>query len=217
MSSKLRKIYLVRHAESIWNEERRIQGSCIDVPLSDTGRNQARMLGRRLGELSFGSVYSSDAVRALETARIALGDDHSIKVMSELRELNLGDWEGRLVSEIKEEYPGEVERWYKRPSGIRINGGENIGSFRRRSVAVIERIVKTSNGADVLVITHGGIICTYLTSILNMNLDDLWSLSLPNASITTVVFDFRPRLRSFGDTAHLSGGAMGLDGMPSSL
>ena len=66
MSSELRRIYLVRHAESIWNEERRIQGSCLDVPLSDTGRNQARMLGLRLGELSFGSVYSSDAVRALD-------------------------------------------------------------------------------------------------------------------------------------------------------
>lgn len=217
MSSDLRKIYLVRHAESIWNEERRVQGSCINVPLSATGRSQALRLGRRLKNLSFHHVYSSDADRALETARIALGDNRPITSLSELRELNLGDWEGRLISEIKEEFPGEVDRWYRRPTTVRINGGEDIRSFRERSVAVMEKIISSSNGADVLVITHGGIICTYVTSLLNMDLDDLWSLSLPNASITTVVFDFRPRLRSFGDTAHLTGDAMGLDGMPSSL
>ncbi|MCK4235815.1 MAG: histidine phosphatase family protein, partial [Candidatus Krumholzibacteria bacterium] len=67
------------------------------------------------------------------------------------------------------------------------------------------------------VVTHGGFICSYLTHLLNMDLDDLWCFSLPNASITTVVLDFRPRLRSFGDASHLREDAVGLDGMPSAI
>ncbi len=216
MAGSMRKLYLVRHAESLWNKERKVQGSCCEVPLSETGRIQAGLLGGRLKDLSFGKVYCSDALRAAQTAELAIGKDHPVRFSKELRELSLGAWEGRLISEIEAECPGEIGLWYRNPTQVHIDGGEDMFSFRDRSVRAIEGIVESSGRVNVLVITHGGIICSYLTHILNMDLDDIWSFSLPNASITTVVLDFRPRLRSFGDTSFLDGGAAGLDGMPAS-
>jgi probable phosphoglycerate mutase len=215
MSPEPRKLHLIRHAESIWNREQRVQGTCPGVPLSDTGRLQAVLLGKRFETLDFDRVYCSDAERAVETARIALGDDHPITFMSELQELSLGTWEGKLKSEISEEFPGALEQWYTRPADVEIEGGDDLRLFRTRTVAVMEQIIDSEASGNVLVITHGGVICTYLTHICNMDINDLWSFSLPNASITTVVIDFRPRLRAFGDTSHLSREAIGLDGIPS--
>jgi broad specificity phosphatase PhoE len=205
MRDTLRTIYLIRHAETVWNSERRVQGTYRDVPLSETGRRQAELLGARLRTLSFEHVYSSPAVRALETARIALGDGHPITVADALHELSLGVWEGRLISEINEENPGAIDSWYRDPTAVRVEGMEEMPKFRERSVSVMREIIESTGQGNVVVVTHGGIICTYLTSILNMSLTDLWGFSLPNASITAVVLDFRPRLRSFGDIAHLDG------------
>jgi broad specificity phosphatase PhoE len=213
----VRKLYLVRHAESAWNSEHRVQGTCLDVPLSPTGRAQAELLGRRLRTLPLAAVYSSDAERALETTRLALGDRFPFERAAELRELSLGEWEGRLISEIRAETPERIDTWYRRPTAVRLAGAENLHLFRERVVSFMDKIIASPDGGDVAVVTHGGVICSYLTYLLNMSIDDLWSFSLPNASITTIVLDFRPRLRSFGDTAHLDAEALGLDGMPAPL
>ncbi|MCX5754378.1 MAG: histidine phosphatase family protein [Candidatus Krumholzibacteria bacterium] len=211
-----RKIYLVRHAESAWNRERRVQGTALQVALSPMGRTQARLLGGRLRALPLEAVYSSDARRTLETARLALGEDVPLKVSAEIRELSLGEWEGRLIGDLRDADPEKLDAWYRRPSTVKIEGGEDLVRFRKRVVTFMDGSAASGVG-DVAVITHGGVICIYLTHILGMHVDDLWSVSLPNASITTVVLDFKPRLRSFGDTSHLDGSALGLDGMPAPL
>lgn len=209
-----RKLYLVRHAESLWNSERRVQGTCLDVPLSPVGRAQAGLLGKRLRALAVVAFYTSDARRAVETARLALGDDRELIVDPSLRELSLGEWEGRLIADLRREMPERLETWYRRPSTVPIAGADDLASFRERAAAAIDRILAAHDGGDVAVVSHGGFICSYLTWTLGMSVDDLWSFSLPNASITTIVIDFKPRLRAFGDTAHLDPPAIGLDGMP---
>lgn len=213
-SSPPRKIYLVRHAESSWNRERRVQGTCLAVPLSHTGRTQARLLGRRLGAIPLGVVYSSDAERTLETARLSLGEGRRIEVSSEIREVGLGEWEGKLIADIRAEDPEKIDAWYRKPSTVRIKGGEDLHVFRERVVSYMEKIIASPEGGDAAVITHGGVICVYMTHLLGMHVDDMWSFSLPNASITTIVLDFKPRLRSFGDSAHLDASVLGMDGMP---
>jgi len=217
MPAVSRKIYLVRHAESVWNSEHRVQGQCLDVALSPTGKTQARLLGMRLRSFPIASVYSSDAERALDTARLAFGDERRLETMSELREMSLGEWEGRLISDIRAESPVQVETWYRRPSAAGVAGADDLHSFRERVVSTMDRIIASSSDGDIAVVTHGGVICAYLTYLLDMDVDNLWSFSLPNASITTVVLDFKARLRTFGDTAHLDTGALGLDGMPAPL
>ncbi len=215
--NELRKLHFVRHAESVWNGERRVQGTCPGVLLSERGREQARLLGERLRRMEFSAVYSSDAERAVETARIALGGEREISLRSELRELTLGAWEGRLIGELRKEAQDQIDLWYRAPTKVEIDGAENLYAFRDRVVSAIENIIDSSGEGDLLIFTHGGAICVYLTHIFKMDLDDLWSFSLPNASITSIVLDFRPRLSSFGDTAHLMGNALGLNGMPSAF
>jgi broad specificity phosphatase PhoE len=216
MVSSPRKVHLIRHAESAWNLERRVQGTALDVALSPTGREQARLLGRRLRSLPLEAVYSSDAGRTLETARLALGEGFPLRISEEIRELSLGEWEGRLIEDLRAEDPAKLDAWYRRPSTVKLERGENLAAFRGRVVSFMDANAAAHAG-DVALITHGGVICVYLTHILGMNVDDMWSFSLPNASITTVVLDFKPRLRSFGDTAHLDAAAIGLDGMPAPL
>lgn len=212
-----RKLYLVRHAESLWNSERRVQGTCLEVPLSAVGRAQATLLGARLRALAVSAFYSSDARRAMETAQLALGDGRQFHVDPSLRELSLGEWEGRLIADIRRETPEKIETWYRKPSAAAVEGAEDLVSFRTRAVRAIDRILASHGGDDVAVVSHGGFICSYLTWTLGMSVDDLWSFSLPNASITTIVIDFKPRLRAFGDTAHLDPPSLGFDGMPSPL
>jgi len=210
-----RRLYLVRHGESEWNLQRRIQGNSASNALSETGRKQAALLGAEFERLKFSSVYCSDVERAVETAGIALGDEVDIEFLEGLREISFGSWEGKLIEEIKEESPGMIEEWFESPSGVLIDGGENLFSFRERIVETFDRIIAESKEGNILVICHGGVICSYLTHVLGMDLDGIWSFSLPNASITTLVLEFRPRLRLFGGTSHLTEEAAGFDGMPS--
>lgn len=215
MDHDKRRLYLVRHAESVWNAERKVQGTCPGIALSEQGREQARLLGNRLREMEAEAVYCSDAERAVETARLALGNGREIILMKELRELSLGEWEGRSIVELCEEEPSLINLWYREPTKVRVKGAEDIFAFRDRIVRAIGSISDASDGGDVIIIAHGGVICAYLTHILGMNLDDLWSFSLPNASITTIILDFKPRLLGFGDTAHLMSGVRGFDGISS--
>jgi len=215
MDHDKRKLYLVRHAESVWNAERKVQGTCPGILLSERGREQARLLGNRLRTIEAEAVYCSDADRAVETARLALGDEREIVLMKELRELSLGEWEGRSIVELCEEEPSLINRWYREPTKVRMKGAEDIFCFRDRIVGTIESIVAAPHGGNVIIVTHGGVICAYLTHVLGMDLDDLWSFSLPNASITTIILDFKPRLRAFGETPHLTSGAPASDGISS--
>jgi broad specificity phosphatase PhoE len=215
MSEKVRKMYLVRHGESVWNVQRRVQGNSMRNALSKKGKRQSRLLGEKLRSMEFDSVYCSNVERAVETAGIALGDSATPNYMEELREVSFGNWEGRLINEIKKDEPGELEKWFHKPASVSIKGAEDLFSFRERVVGAFEKIVRGGNGGDILVISHGGVICVYLTHLLGMSLDDMWAFSLPNASITLIVLDYRPRLRLFGDTSHLDAAALGFDGMPS--
>ena len=194
-----------------------MQGTCLQVPLSPRGRAQAQLLGNRLKALRLQAVYSSDAERALETARLSLGEDVRVEISREIRELSLGEWEGRLISDLRAENREKLEAWYRTPSAVRLEGGEDLVAFRKRVVSFFDGIIDSPDGGDAAVITHGGVICIYLTHLLGMHVDGIWSFSLPNASITAVLLDFKPRLRSFGDAAHLEGAALGFEGMPTPL
>ncbi|RJR31229.1 MAG: histidine phosphatase family protein [Candidatus Latescibacterota bacterium] len=175
------------------------------------------VLALQLGELGDRAVRQAERLVRLRINRLALGDGREIVVDPALRELSLGDWEGRLVADLRGETPERIEAWYRKPSSVTIPGADDLAQFRARAVETMDRILAAHEDADVAVVTHGGFICSWLTWALGMSVDDIWSFSLPNASITTVVLDFKPRLRAFGDTAHLDAPSIGLDGMPSPL
>jgi len=213
MSDTIRRIHLVRHGESTWNAVRRVQGNHDDVHLSELGRAQAVHLGLRLRSMEFASVFCSNMERARETVLIAFGDDHPIEFIDDLREISFGEWEGLLVSEVQERYPGELELWFESPSKVTIAGAEPFGEFHERAIRTVDGIIDDTEG-DILIVSHGGIICAWLTHVLGMSPDDIWSFSLPNTSLTTVMIDSRQRLRLLGDVSHLDGKTLGFDGMP---
>jgi broad specificity phosphatase PhoE len=133
-------ILLARHGETDWNRDLRFQGHA-DVPLNDTGRAQARELARSLAEEPFDAVYSSDLLRARETAEIVASRlGLAVELDEGLREIDVGSWQGSTRSEL------DGREW----------DGEAYDDHRRRTVASILRIAERHPDASVLVVAHGG-------------------------------------------------------------
>ena len=147
-------ILLARHGETDWNSERRWQGHA-DQPLNDVGREQARELAETLADRAVDVVYSSDLLRAHETALIVadrLG--LPVEVDAGLREVDVGDWAGRLVSEIENADPEGFQLW--RQGRKAWNGGESYEEMGERVVGAVLLIAGHHPGQTVLIVTHGG-------------------------------------------------------------
>lgn len=196
-------IFLVRHAESTWNSQKRIQGQ-KDPPLSAYGKREAKLVGKRFKELTFDEVCASPLKRALETARAIVGKKTHISVHEDLREINLGKWEGKTLSQIRKQYGEKFDRWAVRPDRIPIPGGEDFRAFVRRVKKALRRVERNNPGGNVLIVSHGGVISTYVTVVLNIKPVDVWCVTVKNASVTIVeVKEDLRRLVTFNDISHL--------------
>jgi probable phosphoglycerate mutase len=147
-------ILLARHGETDWNSERRWQGHA-DRPLNEVGRQQARELAETLTDRAIDVVYSSDLLRAHETALI-VGERLGLPVSVDagLREVDVGDWSGRVHSEIEGLDPDGYRRW--REGGKGWAGGESYEEMGERVVAAVLRLAARHPGETVLIVTHGG-------------------------------------------------------------
>ncbi len=142
------EILLVRHAETDWNVQRRVQGHS-DTPLNETGRDQARALADELAGEEIEAVYSSDLLRAHETARI-VADRLGLDVVAsrDLRERDFGTWEGLTDEEIFARYPeAHNGSW---------GDAETREEMTRRVLEALERIAEAHPEGRVLVVSHGG-------------------------------------------------------------
>jgi len=206
----MRVLHLARHGQSESNASRRFQGA-QDVPLSDLGRRQAAALGGvwKTGRLRH--VYASPLERARETARaVASGLGLDVTLVDELRELSLGEWEGRTVDEIRAQPGDPYSRWVRDPVAHCPPGGESLADVQARALRAIAA-AHPDGDDDVLVVAHGGVISTYLAHYLGLPLSSIWRLTLSNGSLTRVA---PPRVLSVNDTAHLdaldgAGGPLG--------
>jgi broad specificity phosphatase PhoE len=202
-------LYLIRHAETEYNREGRVQGF-TDSALSELGRRQSRRLRERIRSIGIGAAACSPSSRASETARIALDRNLALEVFDGLREMHLGVWEGRVAADIRREYPEEVKLWFDRPSELRLEGGETLRGFRRRVSHTMDAIRERHPDGTVAIFTHGGVIRVYLTRLLGMKLDDVWRFRIHNTSLTRVLFPGnRPRIDLLGDVSHLDGMPVG--------
>ena len=148
------RIYLVRHGETVWNVEKRLQG-WKDSPLTENGLRNAERLAERLDGTRIDRIFSSDQKRALTTAQIiAKGRGIPVEVISELRELNFGSWEGMTLFEIEDKYPMEYKTYKRNPDKYTSVGGESIEKLFNRVEHALRRI-STCGEESVLVVTHG--------------------------------------------------------------
>ncbi len=198
------KLLLVRHGQTLWNHIARYQGHS-DIDLSDTGRNQAKLLSLRLATVSLQAVYASDLKRALDTARI-IAEPHGLAVQAlpQLREINFGAWEGLTFQEIEARYPDIANNWHSSPGSVRIPGGETFQELMERVYSTVQDLVNSNDSGTVAVITHGGAIRSIICALLGIDLNNLFRIRQDNAALN--IIDFYDRygiLNLLNDTHHL--------------
>lgn len=167
-------IHLVRHGQTEWNLERRVQGH-TESYLTAEGQDQARQVARQLQSISFDAAYSSSSIRAVDTARHILHyHSLSLNTRDDLREIYLGSWEGRLHDELKEAYPEEHRIYWDDPSQFEFSGAETFHQLQARAVSAIEDIASKHQGETVLVVSHGLFIKVVLSHYEGRHLRELW-------------------------------------------
>ncbi len=148
-------LHLVRHGETAWNAEGRMQGS-IDVPLNETGRAQAQVAADALAQRSIGAVIASDLSRARETAA-AIAGRHGLEVVTDpaLQERDFGVVEGRLYDEGKAEYG---DRWdvLLRGNDEHFEGGESTRQHYERVAGFMDRLMAAPPAVEIALVSHGG-------------------------------------------------------------
>src|SRR5262245_46711037 len=145
---------IARHGETDWNRERRWQGHA-DPPLNDLGREQACALAERLRADPLDAIYSSDLARARETAEIV---GRRLGIDARLREVDVGEWSGLTTPELERLHPDGLRR--RRFGGTGWERGESYAAMGARVVEALRDIAATNAGRRVLVVTHGGPMCS---------------------------------------------------------
>lgn len=176
---------LIRHGETLWNQQARMQGQ-NDSPLTTTGLEQARKLARRLKDVAFTALYSSDLGRAHQTARcIADETGHEIIVDQGLRERSFGIFEGLTNAEIQVRHPEDYAIFARRDAEYVVPGGESASAFRTRVVQTLEAIAGRHRGESITVVTHGLVLDALYRTASGMAYEVQRGFPLLNCSVNT--------------------------------
>lgn len=206
INTRMLKLYLIRHGETQWNAEGRIQGH-TDIELNERGWEQARRLAARMaGEGAFDAIYASPLRRALDTAAL-LGDALRLSVISDARliERSLGQLEGLTMNDIKEKFAEVHRAWHAGGVRPRIPDEEARELFVERTRGFIQDMRARHHDGRVLAITHGGTINMLLLMGLKLDPEHPLPFHIDNASLNLLQWDTRDaRLRLLNDTCHLS-------------
>ena len=197
--------FLVRHGETDWNLEGRVQGHS-STPLNDTGRLQAKRIGERLSTVRFAAAYASDLPRVVETAAAILNShDTSLQTVVELREKSYGTWEGKTAKQLEDEDPVSYARLFEDNITFAPPGGESDSDLIDRASLAVERLkLAHQNDENVLVVSHGGTIRAILVLLLGLPKEVIWRFYLANGSLSVVnVYPQNAVLDLWNDKSHL--------------
>ena len=204
----MKRCYLVRHAQTAWNQENRLQGK-TDLSLDLTGQAQAQALGEWFAAKPLAHVVTSSLARARQTAdAIVSASGHRLKpiVDSAFEEMNLGVWEGLTADQVEQNFPGAYRQWRIRPSSVTIPEGEAAEIFLSRVEDAFKRLRDTvSQDEECVVVTHGGVIAALLAHLLQGSYDTfLCRLRLDNAGVTIIESGVRfPHVLQINSVSHL--------------
>ena len=202
----MKTLYIVRHGETEWNKIGRYQG-ITNVPLNENGIAQAKACGNALKDVHFDRILSSDLSRALVTAETIRGNRQlEIKTDERLREINFGDWEKLLFTEIEERWPGLIDQMYRRPDIVKVPNGESFQEVQDRAWSAVSDFLNENNEDETILITcHGG---TILCKLLDISISHCWNFSQGNTAINRVFYNGMGEsdhniLNLLNDTAHV--------------
>ncbi|GAB3772579.1 histidine phosphatase family protein [Ramlibacter monticola] len=199
------RIIAVRHGETAWNVDARIQGQ-LDIALNDTGRWQARRVGQALCGEDLTAIYSSDLGRAHETAQ-AIGEAARIPVIAHagLRERHFGMFEGKTFEEIQRNWPEHALNWRKRiPEWAPPEGGESLLQLRERVGHTVNDLASRHSGEQIAIVAHGGVLDTLYRIATGQAVNSPRTWQLPNGAINRLLWTPQGfTLVGWSDTQHL--------------
>jgi probable phosphoglycerate mutase len=198
-------LIVIRHGETAWNRERRMQGT-TDTQLSDVGREQASAVGRRLAGRAFAALYTSDLSRARDTAHaIARHTGLDFVTDPRLQERRFGIFEGLTAEEIVARFPDEHARFASRDPDYAVPGGESARSFTQRCIGCLAEIAGRHPGHEVVVVTHGLVLDSLYRAAHGLDHGARRPVPLINASLNVFGYDGAAwRLEVWGDISHLA-------------
>lgn len=200
------RLVAIRHAQTTWNAEWRLQGQ-TDIPLDALGRRQAGRLPGALRHEGLVAVVSSDLGRALETAH-ALADPLGLPVLLEpgLRERRFGILEGHVRSDIEVRFPDLARRWHSREPDFAPPGAESLRDFNARCLAAVRCQALAFAGQAIALVSHGGVLDCLYRAATGLTLDVPRTWPLGNAGIHRLLHTGQGlALTGWNDSAHLDG------------
>ena len=208
------RICLVRHGETEWNAERRIQGQ-IDIGLNATGVRQAEAAGRWLKTAGIAALYSSDLQRAWRTAQ-AIGQALALVPVGvpEMRERRYGIFEGLTYAQAAEKFPVGYAAFEGRNADYAFENGESLQIMFDRVTGKLSELAQRHAGERIAIVVHGGVLDVINRFVRGNPLEMPRDFLIPNAGINWIsAFNGRWTVETWGETAHLVDGA--LDELPS--
>jgi broad specificity phosphatase PhoE len=202
----LGRLLIVRHGETPWNAEGRLQGHA-DIDLSEKGRQQAREVAKRLADTPIDVAYSSDLARAWHTAQIVL-DQRDVPLNSNegLRERFYGVFEGLTVEERQAQFPDEFAASLIKDLEFASPGGESALGTLRRMTGVIGEIKERHLNETVLIVGHGGSLRSAIIALMELPPEATWRFVMANCSLTVIdTYPDNAVLGLYNDTSHLDG------------
>ncbi|MDQ0034330.1 putative phosphoglycerate mutase [Variovorax boronicumulans] len=199
------RLIAVRHGETAWNVDTRIQGH-IDIGLNATGLWQAERAGLALADEDIGVIYASDLARAWQTAE-AIARPHGLAVQPEprLRERAFGHLEGMSFAEIESMLPEDARRWRERDPEFEPVGGESLLTFRDRVTRVAAELAARHPGQLVTLVAHGGVMDVLYRAATRQELQAPRTWQLGNAAINRMLWTPEGfSLVGWSDIAHLA-------------
>lgn len=179
-------IFLLRHGETSWNRDQRLQG-LRDVPLNRAGIQQSRRLAEWYRNTSVRRIVSSPLLRARRTAQILAECNGRTPLMDDrLREIDHGPWTGLRLNAIESRFPAEFATWSFLPEKLRLHNGECLAAVYRRCTRALVDLIKDNPDEDVLVVSHGVINALLLCAAMGASLSRIRECSLDNAAMSAL-------------------------------
>lgn len=207
------RVLAMRHGETAWNVETRIQGG-LDIGLNEKGRKQAERLGAALAkshvEQPIAAIYSSDLWRAYDTA-LSISKATGVAVISSegLRERGFGFFEGKTYAEIGEKWPDMAARWRARDPDFCPEGGESLRMFRERILSVTHEMAARHAGEQIAIVAHGGVMDVLYRAATGLDIQATRTWMLGNAVINRLLWvPTTFSLVGWNDAAHLEEDAL---------
>lgn len=198
-------LYIIRHGETEWNREGRMQGS-FDSNLTEKGKRFSTLLGKRLKPISFSKMICSPSKRAIDTAKI-LTDSCDLEIMLDGRivEMNMGCWQGLTEAEIQFQFHDDYKRYVHQPEFHRIDDGETFQDVIARAKDFLLDIQSEPDEEHILLVTHGSFIQILLILLKGKCLTEVWTEQIvEGTSLTRInLYQKEAHIICIGDMSHV--------------